>query len=220
MELLMNCEVNFLKTNIRYRIIYMADEYYLLDTEKSIWLIFMPVLLWLIPQQVYKIDAEIAQELRVPTSYTSESKSTVWLGAGGAAVLTPLIQPLLDQTIGLTVVVNLLLLMMVTAILISLKLYIRKSLRNKLSRTVDIDRLETKTIRIWPKYFTQYINPFLFIIFNGAFVVGAIYLFFILDNLMPLIGLIVMLSLLLMLNMAFIDPRIGKKNLYRVSIVN
>lgn len=173
MELIMSCEVNFLKTNIRYRIIHIADEYYLLNTEKSIWLIFMPILLWLMPHKVYKIDAEIAQELKVPASYTSESKSIVWLGAGGAAVLTPLVQPLLDQTIGLTVVVNLLLLMIVTAILISLKLYIRKSLRNKLSRTVDIDRLETKTIRIWPKYFTQYINPFLIIIFVSAFVVGV-----------------------------------------------
>lgn len=214
----MNCEVNFLKTNVRYRIIQIADDYYLLDMEKSIWLMFMPVLLWLMPQKIYKIDADIAKELSVPTSYTSESKGIVWLGAGGAAVLTPLVQPLLDQAIGSTIIVNLLLLMIVTTILISLKLYIRKSLLNKVSNTVDIDQLETKTIRIWPKYFMQYINPFIFIIFIGFFVVGSFYLFLILSDLIPLIGFLVALSLLLILNMFFIDPRFGKKNFYRVSI--
>lgn len=216
----MTGEVNFLKTNVRYRIIHIADDYYLLDMERSIWLMFMPVLLWLMPQKMYKVDADIAKELSVPTSYTSESKGIVWLGAGGAAVLTPLVQPLLDQTIGSTIIVNLLLLIIVTTIFISLKLYIRKTLRNKVSRTVDIDRLENKTIRIWPKYFMQYINPFIFILFIGFWVVAMFPLFLKTSNLIPLIVYLIMLPLLLVLNMFFIDPRFGKKNLYRVSIVN
>lgn len=215
----MNGEVNFLKTNIRYRIICIADEYYLLDTEKFFWLIFLPITLWLTPHKVYKIDADIVKELEVPTSYRSDSKRTVWLGAGGAVVLTPFLQTLLDRSIGLNVVVNVLLLIIIIAIFVSLKLYIRNSLGRKLFRTVDIHRLETKVIRIWPRYFAQYINPFIFGLFIVFFLTLGINLFIVTSNFIPLFGFLIMLSLLLVSNMFFIDPRFGKRNLYCVSIV-
>lgn len=79
----MNCEVNLLTKNARYRIIHIAEEYYLIDIEKSIWLLFLPILLWLTPHKVYKINAEIAEKLRAPASYTKDSKAVVWFGAGG-----------------------------------------------------------------------------------------------------------------------------------------
>lgn len=136
-----------------------------------------------------------------------------------AAVLTPLLQPLLDQTIGLTVLANLLLLMILTTIIISFRLYLRKSLRNKLYKTVDIDKLETKVIRIWPRYFTQYINPFILILFISVFAVGMFYFFLTTSDVIPLIVYLIAIPGLLISNMAFIDPRFGKKNVYRVSIV-
>lgn len=216
----MNCEVNLLTKNARYRIIHISGEYYLIDIEKSIWLLFLPILLWLMPHKVYKINAEIAEELRAPTSYTRGSKGVVWFGAGGAAVLTPLAQSLLDQTIGLTLFINLLLLMIITIIMISLRLYLRKSLRNKLYKTVDVEKLETKVIRIWPKYFTQYTNPLIIILFIGMFVIGMFYLFLIMSNLIPLVVFLMALPLLLIMNVVFINPGFGKKNVYRVSIVH
>lgn len=55
----MDCRVEFLKANRRYRIFHMNGQPYILDMEKSYWLIFMPILLWLLPQKIYKIDTKI-----------------------------------------------------------------------------------------------------------------------------------------------------------------
>ena len=216
----MNGEVNLLTKNTRYRIIHMSGDYYLIDTEKTIWLLCFPVLLWLMPQKVYKIKAEISEELKAPTSHSGDSKGVVWFGAGGAAVLTPLLQPLLEQTIGLTVFVNLLLLMILTTIIISLRLYLRKSLHNKLYKMVDIEKLETRVIRIWPKYFTQYTNPLIIVLFFSVFVVGMFYFFLTTSDVIPLFVFFIMLSVILIMNVVFINPSFGKKNIYRVSIVH
>lgn len=216
----MNCKVNLLEKNARYRIIHIAEEYYLIDIEKSIWLLFLPILLWLMPHKVYKINAEIAEELRAPASYSKSSKGVVWLGAGGAAVLTPLAQPLLGQTIGLTLFVNLLLLIILTAIVITLRLYLRKSLRNKLYKTVDIEKLETRVIRLWPRFFTQYTKPVIIILFFSFFMIMSFYLYLITSNFIPLFGFLIMLSITLLMNVVFINPSLGKKNVYRVSVKN
>ncbi len=216
----MNGEVNLLTKNARYRIIHMDSEYYLIDIEKSIWLLFLPILLWLIPHKVYKINEKMAEELRSPDSYTKGSKGVVWFGAGGAAVLTPLLQPILDQTIGLTVFVNLLLLMIITTIIISLRIYLRKSLHNKLYKMVDIEKLETRVIRIWPRNFTQYTKPVIIILFFVFFMIMSFYLFLITSNIIPLFGFLIMLSIALVMNVIFINPSLERKNVYRVSIVH
>lgn len=63
MERIMNSEIYLLEKNGRYRIIHISGEYYILDIERSVWLLFMPILLWLTPQKVYKVNAEIVEDL-------------------------------------------------------------------------------------------------------------------------------------------------------------
>lgn len=216
----MDSEVEFLMKNRQYRIIRMAGENFILDLEKSIWLIFIPFLFWLMPQRMYKVDVNIVEELKAPTSGANNSGGIVMIGAGGAAILSPLIKPILNFTIQSTVLVNLLLLIGSAAIIIFFRLYMRQSLRNRINKTIDIEKLDTVKVKIKPKYFKQYIFPIFSYLFCGIFVIGSSLLFLETSNFIPLISFLVFLPFLLIVNTAVIHPNLGKTNLYRVSLVN
>ena len=98
----MDCRVEFLTKNRRYRIVYMDGEYYILDMEKSFWLIFLPILIWLIPQKIYKIDVEIVKQLKTSIKRSGSQVG----GAGSASILAPMVKPILDQTIESSLLVN------------------------------------------------------------------------------------------------------------------
>lgn len=216
----MDCRVEFLTKNMKYRIVYMAGEYYILDMERKIWPIFFPLLFWLMPQKMYKVDGKVVEKLKAPASGSNNSGGVVMIGAGGAVILTPLVKPILDLTIESTELINLLLLIGSGSIIIFLRLYMRKSLSNGLYKTVDIDKLDTVKIKIRPKYFKQYSDPVFGILFSGVFFIGSIYVFLETSNFIPLIIFLISLPMLLFLSSTVIHPQLGKTNLYRVSLVN
>lgn len=139
------------------------------------------------------------------------------LGAGGAAILTPIIQPLLDHTIESTLLVNLVLLIGSAAFIIFLRLYLSKVLRNQLHKKVDIDYSETVMIKTRPKFFKQYFLPLMVTLSFGTLAVVMFYLFLITSELIPLVVFLIMFPMSLFRNWTFINPDFGKTNLYRVN---
>lgn len=221
MELIMDGEMNLLKKNIRYRTVDLEGESYILDMETSIWPIFLPFLFWLIPQKMYKVDTEIARELREPTAGSTSSPSTYgWLGAGGALILTPIVKPLLDHTVESTMLINIVLLIGLVTFFILLRLHLHKMTRDKLYQTVDIDKLETIKVKIRPKYISQYTNPIFFWLFSGAFaLLVGFYAFLITSDLIPLVSFVVFFPMHLLVGSFVVHPHIGKTKLQRVFIV-
>lgn len=216
----MEGRVELLTRNMRYRIVNIGNEYYILDMEKTIWMIFIPFLIWFMPQKVYKIDRKTADNLRSPVSSSDNSSSIAWIGAGGAAILSPLLKPLLDYTLESRVLVNLLLLIGTAAFIIFLRLYLRNALQNRLSKKVDSGQLDVVWMKIRPKYFRQYSDPVLSFLFIGALLLIPIYGFVDTSSIILLVTFIVLLLLALILSSIVIYPLFGKTNLYKVSLTS
>ena len=63
----MNCEVQHLEKNIRYRILIIDGEEYILDMERSFWKIVFPFFNWLLPSTAFKVeDTSIVEQLKEP----------------------------------------------------------------------------------------------------------------------------------------------------------
>lgn len=216
----MDSGVEFLTKNRQYRIVRMAGEHFILDVEKSIWLVFIPFLFWFMPQKMYKVDANIVEELKTPTSGSFNLGGFILIGAGGGAILAPLLKPILNFTIQSTLLVNLFLLIGSAAIIIILRLYMRNTLRNRVNNMIEDKQLDAVTVKIKPKYFKQYTFPIFIYLFCIVFVFGSSLLFLETSNFIPLVSYLFFLPFLLIASTAFVHPNLGKTNLYRVSHVN
>lgn len=216
----MDGAVEFLIKNRQYRIVYMDGEHYILDVESSVWPIFIPFLFWIMPQKMYKIDTETVEKLKIPPDQKNKMGSLILIGIGGSAVLSQILKPILDFTIGTAMLVNALLLIITGAIIIFLRLYTRQYLRNRLRKTVDTDKLESVTIKVRPKYIKQYFIPIFGCLFWCFFLVLMIPGFLKTGDFIPLFVYLVFLPALLIFNTTFIHPYIGKTNLYRITSVN
>src|SRR5699024_9539162 len=63
----MNCEVQHLEKNIRYRILIINGEQYILDMERSFWKTIFPFFNWILPSTAFKVeDSSIVERLKEP----------------------------------------------------------------------------------------------------------------------------------------------------------
>lgn len=54
-------------TRLRYKILDINGQNYVIDADKPFWVLFFPVFYWIIPHTVYKInDVEILQQVKTP----------------------------------------------------------------------------------------------------------------------------------------------------------
>lgn len=92
----LECEAEHVFKNIRYKIIRVNEDYYILDMDQSIWTIIFPFLFWFIPHTVYKIDRYTFEELKMPLKYQGGRGGFILLGTGISLILVQFIQPLLN----------------------------------------------------------------------------------------------------------------------------
>lgn len=206
----MECRVDLLSKNRRYRILNIDDKHYILDIETSIWPIFFPFLFWLMPQKIYKIDFETVKKLKVSVSGTSNLGIIMIVGIGGSAVLSRILQPMLDFSIQTTTLGNVVMLIIPVVIITFLRLYLRGKLNEKLEKSLNLDRLHTGKIKVKPKFLKHYVAPifshlfFLFVIFFAA-------IFFIqTSHFVGIMCFIVVFPILLLLNTSAIQPGLAK----------
>ncbi|UUI05221.1 DUF443 domain-containing protein [Oceanobacillus jeddahense] len=92
----MNCEVQHVAGNIRYRILIINGEQYILDMERSFWKIIFPFLFWIFPTPVFKVeDHTIVEQLRGIKKEKVNSGQVILLGGIGF-VLGQFLTPLMD----------------------------------------------------------------------------------------------------------------------------
>src|SRR5699024_12383911 len=109
-------------------------------------------LFWIMPQKMYQIDTETVEKLNIPPDQKNKMGSLILIGIGGSAVLSQILKPILDFTIGTAMLVNALLLIITGAIIIFLRLYTRQYLHTRLRKTVDTDKIKYLTIKVMPTY--------------------------------------------------------------------
>ncbi|MRX72695.1 DUF443 family protein [Bacillus lacus] len=62
----MKCEVQVTKT-LRYRLLKIEGQTYILNMSQFIWNIVFPFLIWILPQTIYKVDGEeLNRKLNIP----------------------------------------------------------------------------------------------------------------------------------------------------------
>ncbi|GIO23664.1 DUF443 domain-containing protein [Oceanobacillus sp. J11TS1] len=170
----MNCEVRHLAKNMRYRILIIDGEQYILDMERSLWKIIFPFLFWLVPSQIFKIeDQSIVEQLKTTKKEKVGSSSVISLG-GFAYAIGILLTPLMDYfEIPSSPVVNIVLLILALASVAFLYFSISHRRKKALNNVVELEALPRNKLWIQPsstklviKFFTAYIFILGFILFG------------------------------------------------------
>ncbi|MEC5425182.1 DUF443 family protein [Virgibacillus sp. C22-A2] len=147
----MNCEVQRLEDNIRYRILTINGEQYILDMERSFWKIIFPFFVWMLPSTVFKVeDSSIVERLKEPNK-EKVGGSWVMSLAGIGYFLGILLAPLMGYfEIPMSPLVNGMLI--VFAIILVTILYMSMSYRRKkkLEIVVNLEELSRRELWIRP----------------------------------------------------------------------
>ena len=147
----MNCEVQHLEDNIRYRILIIDGEQYILDMERSFWKTIFPFFVWMLPSAVFKVeDSSIVEQLKQPNK-EKVGGSWVMSLAGIGYFLGILLAPLMGYfEIPMSALVNAVLL--IFALILVALLYLSMSHRRKksLETVVNLDELSKHELWIRP----------------------------------------------------------------------
>lgn len=147
----MNCEVQHLYKNIRYRILIINGEQYILDMEQSFWKVIFPFFFWVFPTPVYKVeDQTIVEQLKEPKREKVGRLIVVSLG-GIAYVIGILLAPLMDYfEVPMSPLVNTILLIIALILVVLLNLSISYNRKKKLYNVVELAELQQDKLRVCP----------------------------------------------------------------------
>lgn len=185
----MNCEVQHLEKNIRYRILIINGEQYILDMERSFWKTVFPFFNWVLPSTVFKVEnSSIVERLKEPNKEKVRGGWGTSL-AGIGYFLGILLAPLMGYfEIPMSPLVNTMLLVLALIFVTILYMSMSNRRKKKLETVVDLDELSRRELRILPsskKQVFKLLAAFLwFVVFNGFFL--AVYI--VSGNIMVLFG--------------------------------
>ncbi|WP_208591440.1 DUF443 family protein [Gracilibacillus suaedae] len=185
----MECEVQRIKNNPRFRILKIEGNTYTLDMNQSIWKILFPFLTWLTPNSIYQIEEEIEGKLSVLQNEPTDKKiGTITLGFLSVAIANNFLSPLTDYLeLESTLMFNIILSVVVIALVLLLRFYFSNRNKQKLYRVFNQDKLSKRCIWIRPTSFKHFLQSFFYYIVS----LGISVLFFIVfiqeGHLVPLI---------------------------------
>jgi uncharacterized membrane protein (TIGR01218 family) len=208
----MNIEVSFVFKNLRYNIIKIGNDYFLVDKDKPLILIYLlPFLYWMLPKKVQQIDSEKAhllglKQTNVPktSNYNSLIAGVSLLGAnilgGIASYFDTLINPIIAASI----------ILITTSIILWFRVSISKKNKSSLEKTISLKENENgnQNLKMWfiPKSVKSIsfvvISTLLFWLFIFLCIVG----FFENGNILILISYSLTFSVLLFLNGMNVPP--------------
>lgn len=153
---LMNCEVQHIDKNIRYRILIINEEHYILDLERSFLSIIFPFLFWMFPSTVFKVeDLNIVEQLKEPKREKVDSSWLTFLG-GLAYVLGILLTPLMDYfNIPSSILVNTIMVVFVLILVALIYFSISRNRKRNLNNIVKLEELQKNLLRIRPSSIKQ-----------------------------------------------------------------
>lgn len=149
----MKCKVQGVFKNLRYRILTINGEEYILDLWNSFWKIIFPFLFWIFPTSVFKVDEpNIVEKLKASNESRTKTGNTSMLGAGVGVFLASVLKPLSDYlAIPGSPIINAVILLVIVLFTFVLCMYINKMLKRKLYDIVNIKNLSTNKLWIKPK---------------------------------------------------------------------
>ncbi|WP_158591825.1 DUF443 family protein [Oceanobacillus halophilus] len=172
----MECEIQGAYKNLRYRILKLNRNTYILDMGKSFFKILFPFTFWTFPNTVYKInDEKIVEQLKAPIVKQTNTGYFSVLGAGLSILIANLISPLISYfDIQTSTSTNIFILVFSLILAILLRFYISHINQKNLKNVVELEQLEEVELWIRPKsikYLFQYLFFYLFFL---AFIIFGI----------------------------------------------
>lgn len=216
----MECIVEFLKKNMRYRVVYADRQYFLMDMERSIWPMIFPFLFWLFPQKLYVVDGETID--KVITRHASKNNLGMFgvLGGVGAVLLTPLVKPFLDHTIQSSLLVDIVLITGYVVIVVAFRIYLHNKLQEKIEKKISLESFPTRTIKIRPRYFKQFFLAIVLHLFIIVFGIFSVLFYVQVGHIAGLMMLLLLIPALTISGMFAVHPNFGKNNVYRMKFID
>ncbi|WP_077596338.1 DUF443 family protein [Oceanobacillus kimchii] len=164
----MNCEVQHLDKNMRYRILIINGEHYILDMERSFWKIIFPFLFWMLPSTVFKVDdPDIVKQLKTEVKEKSAGSLAVSLG-GIAYAIGILLAPLMGYfNIISTSLVNIIVLIFVLFMVAFLYFSINRKRKEKLENVIKLETLSKHVLWVLPssiKHVFKFLVAYIFLL--------------------------------------------------------
>lgn len=169
----MNCEVQRVYKNIRYRILIIGEQVYILDLGQSFWKSLFPLFFWMFPVFAYKVDdLKIIEKLNVPKVKQANRAGLGLLGGGIAVLIANLTRGLPSYfDIQSSWLVNLVTVIISVILVFSLRCYISHISKKKLYQVLKLEQLSTRRLWIRPessKHFSLVLLNYLFFLLFSA----------------------------------------------------
>lgn len=171
---LLNCKVNGVRKNLRYRILTIDKQTFVLDMGNALWKIIFPLLFWILPNPVYKVHNDIVEKLKSPEIEQPKIGGASVIAGIFVMMLANLLRPLGNyfnlpsNYIGNTIIVIILVLLVW-----SFYFYINNRSKKSIYHLINLDRYPKKKIWIRPQSFKH----FFFILGSYLFLMGMTTLF-------------------------------------------
>src|SRR5699024_9373122 len=200
----MECEVNFTAKSmrLRYKLLSIENEHYLIDSDQPIWVMFIPFAYWLMPHTVYRVsDQEVLEQIKSPTVKQEKASFISIFGIGMTVLLSRLLESLTSYLdINTNPIVTLMIFLISATLLISLRIYIGKINQRNLYKFVKPERIQKRRLLINILdiiiIFVYIVAYFLVLLFLSV----AVYAYFVNKNIMLLIYALVFMFIILLAN--------------------
>ncbi|WP_158701619.1 DUF443 family protein [Lentibacillus sp. Marseille-P4043] len=199
----MNCDIQRVVKNSRYRILTINGEKFILDIWGSFWKIVFPFFFWMLPNSVYKVDdPDLVEKLTTLEVKQNKIRMALAVLAGGVSVfLGNLLTPLMDYfNFQSTKLVRLMIITITIIVVLTLFFYMAKRCKIRLYSMANLERLPTDRLWIRPmsfKHFFQVLFSYLIFLLFALFAFAA---FFNMPNVIALLVAAAFSFLLLIVN--------------------
>ncbi|WP_077306448.1 DUF443 family protein [Terribacillus halophilus] len=200
-------EIRRLKGNLRYRVLIINEEYYLIDIGASPWKVVFPFLFWIFKNPGYKIDKETALQLITnPKVKTGQSAIYGLIGGGISITFSSYLTTITDRLhIDTTIPINTIITIILTTLIILSFLFILIKLKKKVEKTINYSVLPRQEFKIYSPKLSHFIKISIVSLSLGAISVIFLIVFIQYNNLFILLTGLAMLLLFLLVGGAALD---------------
>lgn len=148
----MKCTVNRMDKNLRYRILTIKGNKYIMDMGgESIWKLLFPIFYWLLPNRVYKLETQVmAERLTAPTVEEKTGTSQI-IWPLLASILATSLSPLANYfEITLSTSVNILIVSTIVVLMFILIGLLSRKFKEKVYQNVDLSQLTKGWLWVFP----------------------------------------------------------------------
>ncbi|MDE5415229.1 DUF443 family protein [Alkalihalobacterium chitinilyticum] len=201
----MKCEVQK-ATNIRFRILKIEGNTYILDMSESIWKIVFPFLTWILPHTIYKVDEEeINKKLEFPRGSQKKMNISILFIAGIGIFVGNLLTDLTDYFyIPSTTLVNSIIATFVMLLIILVRSLLSNRNKNQFYKLVAPNLLSKDRIFIRPMSLKHFIQCLFVYIFFLVFFIATFILFITDGNLMLIVSATIFAMALSVTNVLYV----------------